>query len=544
MKSLGATVLCAVLVASLAAQGGSVVHITVAVTDGAGAPMRLPRYALLISQNPSSAAPRRVVTGVDGKVDVRLTPGNYTIESDEPLILNGKSYSWTRTLDVGTTDQNVDFTADDADVEAATPASSEFLVDSNPSVLLAQWQNSVIALWTPTTRASGVVVDRGGFVATSQRAIADATLVEVQMDRAVKVAGRVLTVDAAADVAIVAVDPSVTAALDPLPLGCAVTPIPGLRQGQRLVTIGAPLRGAKEIGTGVVARVDGAIAAADFRLSEGSIGGPVFSSDGRAIGVSSTVDDEDERRRRDARIVPASVICDAIAAAKRVMPRPATSSARLPVEPERAFPADALKGVTPTTTDTLAGYRLSTSDFDVTLLTPPVVYGAHRDARSAAARSVGRTATTPTRDGVDPTDFGDWSSYFADLPPVLIVRVTPKLAEGFWTTLARGAAYTQGVALPPIRHFKPGFSKMRLFCGDAELVPIHPFMLAQRVSETDAVHEGLYVFDAQAVGPQCGAVRIGLYSEKDAGKEDRKAFDPKVVQRVWDDFAPWRSVGP
>ena len=45
---------------------------------------------------------------------------------------------------------------------------------------------------------------------------------------------------------------------------------------------------------------------------------------------------------------------------------------------------------------------------------------------------------------------------------------------------------------------------MRAFCGDAEVTPIHPFKLEQRVSETDAIYEGLYVFDPGALGPQCG----------------------------------------
>jgi hypothetical protein len=42
---------------------------------------------------------------------------------------------------------------------------------------------------------------------------------------------------------------------------------------------------------------------------------------------------------------------------------------------------------------------------------------------------------------------------------------------------------------------------MHVFCGDAEVTPIHPFKLEQRVSESDAIYEGLYVFDPGALGP-------------------------------------------
>jgi hypothetical protein len=126
----------------------------------------------------------------------------------------------------------------------------------------------------------------------------------------------------------------------------------------------------------------------------------------------------------------------------------------------------------------------------------------------------------------------------ADDPPVLLVRVTPKLVEGFWTMVARGAASTQGVSIPPIKRFKPGFLRMRALCGSAEVTPVHPFKLEQRVSESDAIYEGLYVFDPAALGPQCGAVKLVVYSEKEPEKGDTREVDPKIVQQIQDDFAP------
>jgi len=49
----------------------------------------VPRHALLVSENPSSAAPRRMVTAADGTAEIHLKPGNYTIESDEALVFQG-----------------------------------------------------------------------------------------------------------------------------------------------------------------------------------------------------------------------------------------------------------------------------------------------------------------------------------------------------------------------------------------------------------------------------------------------------------------------
>jgi len=284
---------------------------------------------------------------------------------------------------------------------------------------------------------------------------------------------------------------------------------------------------------------------ADFRLAPGSIGGPVFSTGGGVVGISSVVDDQDERRRRDARIVPVDDACEVVGSAKKAMEtsqRPI--AARLPVEPPWPFPADALDRALQRHEGNLSLYQMSASDFDIAFLTPVLVYAAQHNTQQADTRA-GRGSTRPdVQQGrqAAPTDFGDWSDYFADVPPVLVVRVTPKLAESFWTTIARGAAYTQGVALPPIKHFKPGFSRMHAFCGDVEVTPIHPFTLEQRLPETDAIREGLYVFDPQALGPHCKSVKLVLYSEKEPEKQDARAVDPRVIERIWQDFAPYRAL--
>ena len=55
-------------------QAQSVLHIKVTLADAAQASMPVPRHALLISDNPPTVVPRRVVTGPEGTADVRLRP--------------------------------------------------------------------------------------------------------------------------------------------------------------------------------------------------------------------------------------------------------------------------------------------------------------------------------------------------------------------------------------------------------------------------------------------------------------------------------------
>ena len=188
---------------------------------------------------------------------------------------------------------------------------------------------------------------------------------------------------------------------------------------------------------------------------------------------------------------------------------------------------------------------MTSSEFDVTLITPLLTYSAQRQLEQSRGRDTrsGLRAPTVAETALRLlTEFSNWSEYVAEFPPVLLVRVTPKFVEGFWTTVARGAARTQGVALPPIKHFKSGFSRLRAMCGNTEITPIHPFRLALRVSETDAIHEGLYAFDPGALGPQCESAKLVLYSEKESDKADTRVVDPKVLQQIWQDFAPYRAL--
>ena len=119
---------------------------------------------------------------------------------------------------------------------------------------------------------------------------------------------------------------------------------------------------------------------------------------------------------------------------------------------------------------------------------------------------------------------------------LLLVRVTPKMAESFWAKLARGAAYTQGMVLPPLKRLQSGFHRMQILCGRMEVTPIHPFKLELRVSETDAVYEGLYVLDPAALGPECGTATLVLYSEKEPAKADTRVIDPGTLEQIRRDF--------
>jgi hypothetical protein len=211
---------------------------------------------------------------------------------------------------------------------------------------------------------------------------------------------------------------------------------------------------------------------------------------------------------------------------------------RLPVDSLEPYPTAALAGAAGTTASMPT--VLSSSDFEITLLTPPVIsLGEQRAGRTGGTRP--RSLEAEARLG-RVTEFGAWSEYFATVPPVLVVRVTPRLVEGFWKRLGREAARTQGAVLPPFKDFKTSFRRLRLMCGADEVTPLHPFVLEHRVSDKSVIREGLYVFEADAIGPHCATVTMLLHSEAQPERGDAVTVARPIVDQIWLDFAPFRAL--
>ena len=154
------------------------------------------------------------------------------------------------------------------------------------------------------------------------------------------------------------------------------------------------------------------------------------------------------------------------------------------------------------------------SAFDITLLTPSQVND----------NTKGQTGLRG--------DAGNWSEYVRDVGQVLLVRISPRFEESVLKMLARGAAATQGVSIPPLRSFTANFVRLRAYCGDAEVTPIHPFVIEHQVPGRSAIREGLYVFERGAFGPHCPTVRFSMFSEKDPQRPIPRPSIPKLFEQI------------
>ncbi len=504
--------------ARLSGQSSAVVSVRITL-DGGAAPV--PRHVLLVSDNPASRVPWRVVIGQDGHGRVTLPAANYTIESEEPLVFGGRALEWRQTFDVvAGSDVTLEFTPDNAMI-VPLPEASATAEDGTP--LLDQWavlarrQDGVVGLWTPTTMAAGFVVSNTGLVATNTRAVGKATSVELQLRPDLKIAARVLAVDADQDVAILWADADALGARTPIATGCRDASQPSLSRSQPLVTLAARPGSPPFPTRGTVRHVEPTLALADFDAGLDITGGPVFVAGDVLAGLTSVWGDDGE----DFRLVRVDALCATIARAEAAMQdAPPPSATPLPLEAVARAPERALAAAATRRAGSLNPYQIASSDFDIAFITP---VAAHAAAQGLA-------------------DFGNWSRYVAMAHPVLFVRVTPKQAERFWTKVARGAALTQGIALPAFKHFKPGFDRLQVTCGGAEVVPIHPFVIERQVSATAAVREGLYAFEPRSIGPHCGTVTLSVYSEKDPARRDAVDVDARVLDQLGKDVVEYEAL--
>jgi S1-C subfamily serine protease len=528
---------------ALAGQETGVLRVRITLLDPEGQPTPVARHALLISDHPVTRAPRVVRTARDGTVEVTLRPGSYVVESERAVMFQGQGYEWFQSVDVAA-GQEVTLELTSANAEAgelpAGPGTPS--PDTDPLFHVGQWQNSVVAIWSPTSRATGFLVDARGLIATHRDAVGRATTVAVQVSDTLKVPARVVFSDASSAVAVVWVSPDAMSGRPPVALDCPPTQAPSVSDDEELVTIAAELGRPTDVMRGRVTSLRPRAIDTDLRLSFGGAGGPVFNEAGGVVGLTSARVDP-ESRWHETEMIRAVHVCEALFAARSALTAATPPEATpLPVEPARPFPASALEGPVTSARADAPPSVVTSEDFEIAFITPPAISYARQKGDWTGGRST-RAPETEARLG-RLTDFGAWSPYFLDAPAVLVVRVTPRMVEGFWKRVAREAARTQGADLPPFKHFKGSFAHLTMSCGATTVPPIQPFVLEHQLSETDTIREGVYVFGPDAVGPSCGEVRLTLHAETTSGKPDAIVLPPPLVERIWNDFAAWRDVRP
>jgi S1-C subfamily serine protease len=394
-------------------------------------------------------------------------------------------------------------------------------------------QTSVVTVWSEFGHGSGFIVDRSGLILTNQHVVGPSQYIAVQFDTAHKIPAVLLASSAEKDGAVlwanIGAFPGSTIAPIADPHGAVVV------EGERVLTIGSPLNQRKVMTTGIVSKVEPRAIISDININHGNSGGPLFNSLGEVIGITTFGDLANAGGPGISGVIRIEeaepFIAEARERASRVSPPPAKL---LPVDPVDAFPIAAIKNVAMAEKFDSKPYFLEMGDFQLLLMTPTLKY--RRNDKKTAIQGTFRPFE----------EFRGWMQYVGEYKPVLMIRATPEIGESFWSRFNRGVSANYGIAAQAKLRFKTDFYKMRLLCGDKEILPIHPAKIAHVVNESnalvnlkDATYEGFYSYPADAISPACGQVKLEVYSEKNPEKPSVKTLDGKTVGRIAEDFGAY-----
>lgn len=502
------------------------VHLRVVLVDKNLNQKPVPFY-LISFRSEGGIGATELKTDLDGKAEKQLATGRYTISSLKPLELDGKRYIWNLVLQVTGAEQRIDLTNDNAKIEDLPPNASpgekklsSGAADGELTALFDRLKNSVVAIHSESRNGSGFLVDSSGLVVTNNHVVNGSSYLAVQFDDKRKVPARLIASNADKDVAVIWFDPAAfrDAVVAPLLVNDAAA---HLVVGQRVFTIGNPLGRDKALTTGVVSKITKEAINSDININPGNSGGPFFTLDGQVAGITTSV------LRNLASIVPVEVVRPLVdEARKKIAGEKPPSPLALPVEPTDMFPADALRKMLSQEKLDLKPYSYDAGEFRVWFMTPPVVYFLSHEEEMAAVRKQAK------RNGGDPATAKPPASVLEeaqDYRPVLVIRVRPKFGMMFKV------------------RFKDGFERMRLLCGGKELTPILPGrsefeLYDQRGRKADTTFQGGYEYAPDALTPGCGNVVVEIYSEKDPSTPFSRPIDAATIQRVWEDFDPFRKA--
>ena len=176
-------------------------------------------------------------------------------------------------------------TAEQTDTPTPTatpqPETSLDLVD-----VVEQARAGVVRIEGPTSSGSGFVVDAEGYILTNEHVINGQARLTVVFDDGTRLSARLISSDAARDIALLKVTPSRT--LTVLPFATQV------REGEEVVALGYPLNlgGSMTVTKGIVSALRTVRGVAriqtDAAINPGNSGGPLLNVKGEVVGMSTS----------------------------------------------------------------------------------------------------------------------------------------------------------------------------------------------------------------------------------------------------------------
>ena len=463
-------------------------------------------------------------TKLDGKCETAVPAGRYELATPQPINLEGRLYKWSMEVSLSGHQENIELTNDNATVERAS-SRGEYPANvsdagSDLSLLFERLKRSTVTVRTDEYEGSGFLVDPAGLVVTNNHVVEFSRYLAVLFDQKHKVAARLLAANPGKDIAVLWVNlqafpKAVIAPLLPSEAAAQVV------VGERVFTIGSPMGREKVLTSGVISKVEHASLFSDININPGSSGGPLFNLRGEVAGITSA------QIHLLASIIPIDDARPVIEQARHELSGASPPPAELlPVEPDDFFPADALLSLLQHHRRMdVRPYFFTAGEFRVEMLTPPLrYYFYNKDEIQAMPKG-----PKHSREDSQPIQLPERVLEEAqEYQPTLIIRIVPK--HGFWN-----------------RRFKDSFQGMRLLCAGREVPPIDPGRSHHELRDPDdhiqdTTTEGFYSYQPDAISPNCGSVKLEIFSESAPRTPITRSVDSATVDRIWADMEPYRRT--
>jgi serine/threonine-protein kinase len=419
---------------------------------------------------------------------------------------------------------------DSAAVAPASPPSGGLALDSAAT----RMRGGVVGVLSSEGRGTGFLADttRGaGLVVTSTALVPNDSIVDVQVDGATRLRGRLAAADRAAGVAVVAVALQPWSSYRVLPVGGDSA----VKGGDSLIALGSSLagwaskRGAAKAGDDGKARPALAVTRADA-------GRPVVSTASSVIAIAT-------QKGGQPTFATASAVDAAVRAGKARVGRDGfttPSATVLPAWPSPAYPGDALREASRRDTFDLAPYRAGGQGFRIIAMTPPVM--AWRDSTIARTKAYWDSPFQLNKypyDLVDPIQA--WPSFrptISERRPVLVISVVPD-----------GVPEVRYKRVPDVsdpKNDKIDLRSARLVRDGQTILPLDSARVVAVVNPKDyqdrkrpVREERLLVFRLDDLA------KTGAYSVEVVGSGERKPVNLVLPQALLDavrrDAGRWRS---
>ena len=400
-------------------------------------------------------------------------------------------------------------------------------------------------------RGSGFLVDKSGLIVTNHHVCRNSRYLAVKFPGRPKVRAAFVVLNPRYDYAILRVNPSVVAGIEPLAL-LSPEKEASVKAGIPVLAFGSPLSQSYMMTQGIVSKVEENALLGDFLLKPGNSGGPLVNLDSEVIGVNTFgVNDI-------AGAVRIACLRGDLDRLKASPSLPEVSAAPLPEIRPKRYPVAPLK-------DKLLGdkleiddYRLDAGKFTVFALTPVLLakQEVQEDMVQAANRYNRRGKKMPDK-RFDPIDepFYEW---YRNAAPFLDYAVTIKVSPDFGMTGgSKFLAVMAGIAamggnrnaadnLYLNYEYKAEFDRMVLYRDGEVVEPIHP---GRAITEAalqnsmacfvDEAYSGLYQYDPKVFLDGDEYV-IEVYDGREPDEAHRKIklkADSKLIRQIRSDFS-------